>query len=143
VASRTQSVEESSRFDSHACELRDCRRTISVPVACSAMPLFWMRYKTAMDVPIGVLIVEAPDLLQARFGAAVFEIDRGADFMEGYALDPETAKLIPHRLIRRMVPLAKAADLLKEIESAEPTLKRPPAGSVRERTAPRRRLRGA
>ena len=85
------------------------------------MPLFWMAYKTAMNAPIGVLIVEATDLLQARFRAAVFELDRGAEFAEGFALDADTAKLIPERLIGRMIPVATAADLLKEIESAEPT----------------------
>jgi hypothetical protein len=103
------------------------------------MPVFWMTYKTAMGNPIGVLIIEAPDLLHARFRAEMFELNRGAEFVEGYALDAAMVKLIPERLRGRMIPLAMVADLLKEIE--DPTPKRPPAGSVRKR--PRRGRRGA
>jgi hypothetical protein len=102
------------------------------------MPVFWMTYKTAMGNPIGVLIMEAPDLLHARLRAEIFELNRGAEFVEGYALAAETVKLTPERLRGRMIPLAMAADLLKEIE--DPTPKRPPAGSGK---SPRRRRRGA
>ena len=128
LAGGTQSAEESS---------------IGVPFARGPpMPVFWMTYKTAMGNPIGVLIMEAPDLLHARFRAEIFELPRGAEFAEAYPLDPQMMKHIPERLIGRMIPLAMAADLLKQIEHADPTPKRPPDRSVRKRTAPRRR-RGA
>jgi hypothetical protein len=91
--------------------------------------LYWLTYKTAMDRPIGVLIIEAPDLLQARFKAAVFELDRGAEFSEGHALNPEMVARVPERVIGRMMPLEVAAELLRQIKRDDPIPKRPLVGS--------------
>jgi hypothetical protein len=68
-------------------------------------------------------------------------LPRGAEFAEAYPLDPRVIKHIPERLIGRMIPLAMAADLLKDTEHADPTPKRPPAESARK--LPRQKRPGA
>jgi hypothetical protein len=102
--------------------------------------LHWLTY-TAGDRPVGVVITDAPDLLQARFRAAVHGFDEGKTFGEGHELGPEHDDLVPERMRDRMLSLADASRLIRRLPHATP--KRPPAPSVRPSTrrAPRRSAR--
>jgi hypothetical protein len=77
---------------------------------------------------------EWPDLLQARFKAAVYGFDRGLAFVSGHRLDEESASQIPVNMIGRLLDdddLRKLQGMLLK--------KKPPAPSVRRRTTAKRR----
>jgi len=44
---------------------------------------------------LGVVILEAPDLIQARFRAKLEGVDQGAAFAAGWELDDERAAPVP------------------------------------------------
>ena len=91
--------------------------------------LHWLTY-IAGDRPVGVVITDAPDLLQARFRAAVKGFDEGKTFGEGHELDPEHERLIPDNIRDRMLTLDEASRLIRRLSRVTP--KRPPAPSVRQ-----------
>jgi hypothetical protein len=102
---------------------------------------YWLSYRRR-GKPIGVVVIEAPDPLQARFRAAVEGLDREGDFADSYGLDPETAARIPADMMGRMLTPAEAYKLIRVLERAAPIPKRPPAPSVRRgkgRRAPNKR----
>jgi hypothetical protein len=97
--------------------------------------LHWLTY-SAGDRPVGVVITDAPDLLQARFRAAVLGFDEERAFGEGHELDPEHEQLVPDSMRDRMLILEEASRLLRRLSRATP--KRPAAPSVQRRTARKR-----
>jgi hypothetical protein len=82
--------------------------------------MFWLTYRKNGRL-LGVFILEGGDLLQMRFGAAVYGLDQGANFAEGHPLDPATAKSIPAHMIRHMLSLYDARKLLTRLERAKAT----------------------
>ena len=79
-------------------------------------------------------MVDSPDLLQARFKAAVYGFDRGLNFASGHPLDEESANQIPANMMGRLLDdgdLRRLQGMLLK--------KKPPAPSVR-RTTPKRRV---
>jgi hypothetical protein len=50
------------------------------------VPLFWLTYRHPDGRAAGVVVVDSPDLLQARFKAAVHGFDRGLDSSQGTSL---------------------------------------------------------
>jgi hypothetical protein len=62
--------------------------------------LYWLPYHVSGG-PVGVVIIEAPDPLQARFRAAVEGFDQGNDATECHKLEPDFAALIPRNMIGR------------------------------------------
>ena len=83
----------------------------------------------------GVVVVDSPDLLQARFKAAVHGFDRGLDFESGHQLDRESVRQIPANIMGRLLDDGDLRKLHRMLLK-----KKPPAPSVRRRTAAKRRV---
>jgi hypothetical protein len=80
------------------------------------MPHFWLTYGKAGRL-IGVVIVEAPTLIEARMNAAVEGIiDAGASFVEGHKLSAKLmASVLPLQIGRKMSG-AEAAQLIRWLD---------------------------
>jgi hypothetical protein len=76
------------------------------------MPHFWLTYGDASRVA-GVVIMEAPSLLQARMNAAVRRIAAGLPFAEGHQFSPKLIALAPPTKIGRMRGRIRAIFLFK------------------------------
>jgi hypothetical protein len=83
-----------------------------------------------------VIILEASDLMHARFRANLEEVDQNAEFAEGHVLGDEHAAMIPENMIGRMLSLDQARRLIGRMAGGTP--KRPAPPSV---GAGRRRVR--
>jgi hypothetical protein len=81
------------------------------------MPHFWLTYGKAGRL-IGVVIMEAPTLIEARMNAAVEGIiDAGALFVEGHKLSANLmASVLPTQIGRKMSS-DEAAQLIRRLES--------------------------
>jgi hypothetical protein len=75
-------------------------------------PLYWLAYRRE-GKPIGVVVIGASSLADARMRAAIGEADTGADFSEGYELNRERASLVPTKQVGRMLTMEEAAKLLQ------------------------------
>jgi hypothetical protein len=85
--------------------------------------LFWLTYRHPDGRAAGVVVIESRSgLLHARLKAALAGADRDLEFVSGHKLDSESAGQIPANMIGQL--------LLK---------KKPPARSLRRRTATKRR----
>jgi hypothetical protein len=83
----------------------------------------------------GVVVIESHGLLHARLKASPAGADRGLEFASGHQLDPISPQLVPANMIGRFLDdgdLQKLHRMLIE--------KKPPAPSVRRRTAAKRRV---
>jgi GMP synthase-like glutamine amidotransferase len=80
------------------------------------MSHFWLTYGKAGRL-IGVVIMEAPTLVQARMNAAVEGIvNAGAPFVEGHELGAKLmASVLPSQIGRKMSG-AEAAELIRWLE---------------------------
>jgi hypothetical protein len=76
------------------------------------MAHFWLTYGDATR-PVGVVIMVAPSMLQARINASVRTIAGGMPFAEGHELSARLVALVPPSQIGRMLPGAEAAELLR------------------------------
>ena len=72
---------------------------------------WWLTYGRA-GKPSGVLIVEAPSLIQARWIAGARGLDGFADFVEGLPLDAALAARLSPGDIGRMLTVDQAKGLL-------------------------------
>ena len=79
------------------------------------MPHFWLTYRDANRL-IGVIVTDAPSLIQARLKAAVSGVDVGAPFAKGHLLGAEIVALVPPTQIGRMLSENEAAKLLARFE---------------------------
>jgi hypothetical protein len=79
------------------------------------MPHFWLTYGDASRVA-GVVIMEAPSLLQARMNAAVRRIAAGLPFAEGHQFSPKLIALAPPTKIGRMLSRTEAMQLIRDLE---------------------------
>jgi hypothetical protein len=79
------------------------------------MPHFWLTYGDA-DRFVGVAIMEAPSILEARMNAAVRRIAAGLPFAEGHQLSPKLIALIPPTQIGRMLSRTEAMELIRWLE---------------------------
>jgi hypothetical protein len=84
--------------------------------------LFWLTYRRSNEL-LGVVIVSAGSLLEARMLAAIDGVDDRADFSEGHEL---RAKDVPHHVIGRMLPPDEAHRLIawSEAEAFRQTFRR-------------------
>jgi hypothetical protein len=80
------------------------------------MSYFWLTYGNA-DRFVGVAIVEAPSMLQARMNAAVRSIAASAPFAEGHELSARLMASVPPTQIGRMLSGAEAAELIRRLDS--------------------------
>jgi hypothetical protein len=80
------------------------------------MPRFWWPTYRKAGRLVGVIIMDAPALIQARMKAAVRGVDIGAPFGEGHVLSAELAALVPPAQIGPMLSGNEAAKLLARFE---------------------------
>jgi hypothetical protein len=107
------------------------------------VPLFWLTYRypdgRVGRYPYGrvasVVVIESIDLLHARLKASLAGADRDLEFVSGHQLDPESAEQIPENMLGRGL---NRGDLQKLHQML--VKKKPPAPSVRRRTATKRRV---
>ena len=83
--------------------------------------LFWLCYHRDNRL-LGVVIIEARELLEARMLAAIDGIDRLANFSQGYELSAQHAAMVSPSWIGRMLTPDESGRLLAWIE-AEATRK--------------------
>ena len=80
------------------------------------MLYFWLTYGSAGGL-VGVVIMEAPSVLQARMNAAVQSIAAGAPFAEGHELSARLMASVPPTQVGRMLSGAEAAELICRLDS--------------------------
>jgi hypothetical protein len=95
--------------------------------------LFWLNYRHPDGRAAGEVVVDSPDLLQARFKAAVYGFDRGLE--SGHQLDLASADQIPANIMDRLLDDGDLRKLHRMLLK-----KKPPVPSVRRRTATKRRV---
>ena len=78
--------------------------------------LFWLNYHRDQS-QLGVVIIEAGELLEARMLAAVAGLDKGAEFSGGHALSDHCAAMVSARSVARMLTPDEANRLMVWIES--------------------------
>jgi hypothetical protein len=98
------------------------------------MPLFWLTYHHPDGRSAGAVVIDAPDVLQARLEAEVYGMDRRLDFTSGHQLDPISAAEIPANTIGRFLDDGDLWELHQLL-----VRKKPPGPSVRRRTITKRR----
>jgi hypothetical protein len=79
-------------------------------------PLFWLCYQRNRRL-VGVVIVEAGELLEARMLAAIAGLDKLADFSEGYELGAQHRAMVSANMIGRMLSPDEATRLAAWLES--------------------------
>ncbi len=89
------------------------------------MYLFWLCYRYDGRFR-GAVAIEAGSLAHARVKAAVLGLDPGCE-CEGHILDAASARLIPKRIIGRLLDEAELRRLRRIVAP-----KKPPAPSVRK-----------
>jgi hypothetical protein len=99
------------------------------------VPLFWLTYRHPDCRAAGVVVIESDGLLHARFKAALAGADRELEFASGHPLDQESADQIPAKMIGRFLDGSDLRKLHRMLLK-----KKPPAPSVRRRTAAKRRV---
>jgi hypothetical protein len=80
------------------------------------MSYFWLTYGSA-DGLVGVVIIEAPSMFQARMNAAVRSIAAGAPFAEGHQLSARLMASVPPTQVGRMLSGAEAAELIRRLDA--------------------------
>ncbi len=80
------------------------------------MSLYWLTYQTADERVLGVVLIQAGDLIDARLRAKRGKLDQGAKFAAGYELDDEHAALMPEGARGRMLSPREAHGLIDLIE---------------------------
>jgi hypothetical protein len=76
------------------------------------MPHFLLTFGDPNRAPVGVVIIEAPSMFQARMTAVVRRFAAGVPFAEGHELSAKMMTLIPPMLVGRMMSGAEAEQLL-------------------------------
>jgi hypothetical protein len=82
------------------------------------------------DGAAGVVVIESHGLLHARLKASLAGADRGLEYASAHQLDPESAGQIPANMIGRLLDDGD----LRKLQRMH-IKKKPPAPSVRRRTA--------
>jgi hypothetical protein len=80
------------------------------------MPYFWLTYGSAGGL-VGVVIMEAPSVLQARMNATVRSIAAGAPFAEGHELSARLMASVPPTQVGRMLSGAEAGELIRRLDA--------------------------
>jgi hypothetical protein len=96
------------------------------------VPLFWLTYRHRDGRAAGVVVIESAGLLHARLKAGA---DRGLEFASGHKLDQDSARHVPANTMGRLLD---DGDLRKLHQTL--IKKKPPAPSLRRRTATKRRV---
>ena len=94
--------------------------------------LFWLCYRRDNRL-LGVVILEADTLLEARMFAALDGIDQLSEFSEGYELSTHHAAMVTANLVGRMLSPDEAGRLMAWIESESTRKEVPIADHLRRR----------
>jgi hypothetical protein len=79
-------------------------------------PLWWLTYRRDGELS-GVVIVEGQALIDARMQASLRGLEEGVAFVEGHRLDDAASKaMVPTKAIGRMLSIAEAKTVLKQID---------------------------
>ncbi len=78
--------------------------------------LFWLCYHRG-DRLVGVVIMQARELLEARMLAAIYGHDKLAEFAEGHEISAEQASMVTPNFIDRMLSPDDVSRLVTWIES--------------------------
>jgi hypothetical protein len=106
-----------------------------MPTKPEPEPLFWLTYRHFDGSAAGVVVIESRSgLLHARLKASLAGADRGLEFASGHQLDPLSAEVIPANMIGRFLDDGDFRKLHRMLIK-----NKPPAPSVRRRTATKRR----
>jgi hypothetical protein len=109
----------------------------------TAMSHFLLTFGDASRPPVGVVIIEAPSMFQARMTAVVRRFATGVPFGEGHELSADMMTAIPPPLIGKMMSGAEAAKLILRLVEAAAGHDREPAPAAHGiATAMRNPLRG-
>jgi hypothetical protein len=76
------------------------------------MPHFMLTFGDASRAPVGLVIIEAPSMFEARMTAVVRRLAAGVPIGESHELSARMMTLIPPALIGRMMSGAEATQLL-------------------------------
>ena len=75
--------------------------------------MWWLTYRRSGRA-VGVVVTEAPSLIDARLNAALEAVETGADFAEGHELEAALAALVPPEQLKRMVSSKFAANRARQ-----------------------------
>ena len=82
----------------------------------TSRPLWWLTYRRDGKLS-GVVIIEAHALIDARMQASLKGLEDGVAFAEGHQLDDAASKaMVPAKAIGRMLSIAEAKTVLKQID---------------------------
>jgi hypothetical protein len=94
-----------------------------------------LTYRRSDDrAAVSVVVIESTGILHARLNAALAGADRDVEFVSAHQLDPESARHVPANMIGRRLDDGDLRKLHRMLIK-----KKPPAPSVRRRTATKRR----
>jgi hypothetical protein len=77
--------------------------------------MWWLTYGRSGKA-VGVVVVEAPSLIDARLCAALEAVEASVYFADGHELDAALAALVPAEQRERMLSIEEANQLLKRLE---------------------------
>jgi hypothetical protein len=74
--------------------------------------MWWLTYLRSGET-VGVVVIEAPSLIDARMRAALEAVEAGVDFAEGHEIDAARSALVPAEQLERLLSIEEANQLLK------------------------------
>jgi len=77
--------------------------------------MWWLTYLRSGKM-VGVVVIEAPSLIDARMRAALEAVEAGVDFAEGHEIDAARSALVPAEQLERLLSIEEANRLLKRID---------------------------
>ena len=77
--------------------------------------MWWLTYLRSGKM-VGVVVIEAPSLIDARMRAALEAVEAGVDFAEGHEIDAARSALVPAEQLERLLSIEEANRLLKWLD---------------------------
>ena len=77
--------------------------------------MWWLTYLRSGET-VGVVVIEAPSLIDARMRAALEAVEAGVDFAEGHEIDAARSALVPAEQLERLLSIEEANQLLKRLD---------------------------
>ena len=74
--------------------------------------MWWLTYLRSGKM-VGVVLIEAPSLVDARMRAALEAVEASVDFAEGHEIDAARSALVPAEQLERLLSIDEANRLLK------------------------------
>ena len=77
--------------------------------------MWWLTYLRSGKM-VGVVLIEAPSLVDARMRAALEAVEASVDFAEGHEIDAARSALVPAEQLERLLSIDEANRLLKWLD---------------------------